>query len=72
MKSTDCRNQVRKGPLSARSCPPAPEIRGWRLKAYEDKFDAVVCAAVAIAGLNGKAKLIGDEDTAIWVPTAGA
>lgn len=52
--------------------PPAPEIRGWRLKAYEDKLDAVVCAAVAIAGLNGKAKAFGDENAATWVPTAGA
>ncbi len=52
--------------------PPVPEIRGWRLKAYEDKLDAVVCAAVAIASLNGKAKAFGDENAAIWVPTAGA
>jgi predicted RNase H-like nuclease len=52
--------------------PPAPEIRGWRLKVYEDKLDAVVCAAVAIAGLNGKAEAFGDEHAAIWVPTAGA
>jgi predicted RNase H-like nuclease len=52
--------------------PPAPEIRGSCLKAYEDKLDAVVCAAVAIAALNGKAKAFGDEHAAIWVPTAGA
>ena len=52
--------------------PPAPRIRGWRLKAYEDKLDAVVCAAVAIASLNGKAQAFGDENAAIWVPTAGA
>jgi predicted RNase H-like nuclease len=52
--------------------PPAPEIRGWRLKAYEDKLDAVVCAAVAIACMNGKAKAFGDENAAILVPTAGA
>ena len=58
--------------LKAALPPPAPEIRGWRLKAYEDKLDAVVCAGVAIAGLNGKAKAFGDENAAIWVPTAGA
>ncbi len=52
--------------------PPAPEIRGWRLKAYEDKLDAVVCAAVAIAGLKGEARPFGDEHAAIWVPIARA
>jgi predicted RNase H-like nuclease len=44
---------------------------GWRLKAYEDKLDAVVCAAVAIACLDGEAIAYGDEDAAIWVPAAG-
>jgi predicted RNase H-like nuclease len=52
--------------------PPAPEIRGWRLKAYEDRLDAVVCAAVAIAGLKGDARAFGDENAAIWVPIARA
>jgi len=52
--------------------PPASEIRGWRLKAYEDRLDAVVCAAVAIACLNGKAKAFGDDDAGIWVPIARA
>jgi predicted RNase H-like nuclease len=51
---------------------PADEDRGWRLKAYEDKLDAVVCAAVAIACLTGKAKAFGDADSAIWVPIAEA
>jgi predicted RNase H-like nuclease len=44
-------------------------LLGWRLKAYEDKLDAVVCAAVAIACLNGEARAFRDEDAAIWVPT---
>jgi len=48
--------------------PPSHDIRGWRLKAYEDKLDAVVCAAVAIAALDGKAEPHGDESAAIWVP----
>ncbi len=52
--------------------PPAPETRGWRLKAYEDKLDAVVCVAVAIAYLDGKARAYGDEDAAIWVPIGEA
>ena len=48
--------------------PPSHDLRGWRLKAYEDKLDAVVCAAVAIAALDGKAEPHGDENAAIWVP----
>ena len=47
---------------------PQSEVRGWRLKAYEDKLDAVVCAAVAVACLDGKAIAHGDERAAIWVP----
>ena len=47
---------------------PEPEARGWRLKAFEDKLDAVVCAAVAIAALNGEAVAHGDGEGAIWVP----
>ena len=49
---------------------PASDIRGWRLKAFEDKLDAVVCAAVAIAALNGEAVAHGDAEGAIWVPRA--
>jgi predicted RNase H-like nuclease len=52
--------------------PPGPDERGSRLKAYEDKLDAVVCAAVAIACLNGEARAFGDENAAIWVPTGAA
>ena len=48
---------------------PGPEAIGWRLKAFEDKLDAVVCArAVAIAALNGEAVAHGDGEGAIWVP----
>jgi predicted RNase H-like nuclease len=48
--------------------PLGADERGWRLKAYEDKLDAVVCAAVAIACLKGEARALGDENAAIWVP----
>lgn len=48
--------------------PPEAQTVGWRLKAYEDRLDAVVCCAVGIACLEGKAKAYGDEDAAIWVP----
>ena len=47
---------------------PAPDLRGWRLKAYEDKLDAIVCCAVGVAALDGEAKAYGQEDAAIWVP----
>ena len=50
--------------------PPEGDLPAWRLKAYEDKLDAVVCAAVAIACLDGKAVAHGDEAAAIWVPSA--
>jgi predicted RNase H-like nuclease len=49
--------------------PPRADARGWRLKAYDDKLDAVVCASIAIACLDGKASGWGDADSAIWIPT---
>ena len=60
------------GGVAERLPRPDPEVRGWRLKAYEDKLDAVVCAAVAIAALDGKAVAHGDDDAAIWVPVPDA
>jgi predicted RNase H-like nuclease len=51
---------------------PPVEANGWRLKAYEDKLDAVVCAAVAIKALDGEAEACGDKDAAIWVPYGDA
>jgi predicted RNase H-like nuclease len=52
--------------------PPEADVRGWRLKAYEDKLDAVVCAAVAVAALDGRARRFGDNDAAIWAPLGHA
>jgi predicted RNase H-like nuclease len=52
--------------------PPEADMNGWRLKAYEDKLDAVVCAAVAIKALDGEAEACGDRDAAIWVPRGDA
>lgn len=43
-----------------------------RLKAYEGKLDAIVCWAVAIDCLDGKAKAYGDQDVGIWVRTGDA
>ena len=46
---------------------PSPEVlAGW--KDYEDRLDAVVCAWVAIAALEGRARAFGDAGSAIWVP----
>ena len=47
---------------------PRPDMRGRPLKAFEDKLDAVVCAAVAISALDGRAIAYGDAEGAIWVP----
>lgn len=38
------------------------------LKAAEDTLDAVVCAAVGVAILEGRAVAFGDNTAAIWVP----
>jgi predicted RNase H-like nuclease len=58
------------GAAAALPVPP-PDVRGWPLKAFEDKLDAVICAAVAIAALSGEAVAYGDAEGAIWVPAGG-
>ncbi|MEO5759510.1 MAG: DUF429 domain-containing protein [Mesorhizobium sp.] len=40
-------------------------------KAYEDTLDAVVCAAVGICVLEGRAIPFGDKNSSIWVPKPG-
>lgn len=40
------------------------------IKAIEDQIDALVCAWVGILTLEGKTTPLGNEDAAIWVPTA--
>ena len=52
--------------------PPGPEIKGRAMKAYEDRLDAAICAYVAIAALEGRARPYGDEDSAIWAPLAAS
>lgn len=39
-------------------------------KAAEDMLDAVVCCAIAIAALDGRAEPLGDADAAIWIPVS--
>lgn len=45
------------------------DASGWQMKAYEDVLDAIVCAWVGVCVLDGRAKPLGDEGSAIWVPT---
>jgi predicted RNase H-like nuclease len=49
-----------------------PDASGIELKAFEDKLDAVVCAWIAICALTGRARPFGDDQSAIWIPRAGA
>ena len=39
-------------------------------KAREDLLDAIICCAVAIDALDGRAIPFGDADAAIWIPAA--
>jgi predicted RNase H-like nuclease len=50
---------------------PSLEINasGTDVKAYEDALDAIICAWVAICGLEGRAAPFGDENSSIWIPT---
>ena len=47
---------------------PEENDRGYRLKAFEDRLDAVVCAWVGACALDGRARPFGDATSAIWVP----
>lgn len=49
---------------------PLISASGRELKAFEDRLDAVVCAWVGICILEGGATPYGDDDSAIWIPTA--
>lgn len=54
--------------VSAALPPPPSDARGAALKAYEDMLDAVICAWVGIRAIEGRAKPIGDDLAAIWIP----
>jgi predicted RNase H-like nuclease len=47
---------------------PLPEAGGWACKSFEDRLDALVCAWVGTCILAGRARPLGDQDSAIWVP----
>jgi predicted RNase H-like nuclease len=44
----------------------------WRreVKAHEDALDAVICAWVGVCALEDRATPFGDENSAIWIPSA--
>lgn len=46
----------------------ATAASGIDVKAYEDALDAVICAWVAVCAVEGRAKPLGDENSAIWIP----
>lgn len=49
---------------------PRPDAGVAALKTFEDQLDAVICAAVGIEILAGRAIAYGDAASAIWVPRA--
>ena len=55
------------GVESAMPLPPS-DSSAVAMKAFEDTLDAVVCAWVGACVLEGRAKALGDGDSAIWVP----
>jgi predicted RNase H-like nuclease len=44
------------------------KIKKWKLKAFEDQLDAVICAWVGVCFLDNQARAYGDETAAIWIP----
>lgn len=47
---------------------PSESSNNSQLKAFEDCLDAVVCAWVGVQALKGRARPLGDADSAIWIP----
>ena len=58
------------GPTALALPEPSAVASLASLKALEDGLDALVCALVGRAYLDGNAEALGDETAAIWVPTA--
>jgi predicted RNase H-like nuclease len=50
--------------------PPAARSSFSALKPYEDQIDALVCAWVGALYIDGKASALGDDHSAIWIPSA--
>lgn len=49
--------------------PPILEGSVAALKSFEDQLDAIICAAVAVEILEGRAMPFGDDTAAIWIPS---
>jgi predicted RNase H-like nuclease len=49
------------------SIPDITATKG-EAKACEDALDAIICAWVALCALEGRARPLGDENSAIWIP----
>lgn len=62
-----CLDQEIPGASDVLRLPPS-EAPSWRLKAFEDMLDAVICAWVGICVFEGTAVPFGDETSAIWIP----
>ena len=58
--------------VAARLPLPASTGPTWRLKAFEDALDAVVCAWVGACALQDLCAPYGDQTAAIWIPRVDA
>lgn len=47
---------------------PSQHAKGYALKAFEDRLDAVICCWVGACALMEKAQAYGDDTSAIWIP----
>ncbi|WP_323716739.1 DUF429 domain-containing protein [Paracoccus aminovorans] len=56
------------GTRDALAMPPADASIAL-LKSFEDQLDAVICAAVAVEIVEGRATAYGDATAAVWIPT---
>ena len=52
--------------------PERPLKFATKLKPYEDKLDAIICAWVGACVIEKKAQPFGNHDSAIWVPICAA
>lgn len=50
---------------------PPFDAPSWRLKAFEDMLDAVICAWVGTCVFERTAVPFGDDTSAIWIPRSG-
>lgn len=56
------------GTRNALAMPPTDASLA-SLKSFEDQLDAIICAAVAVEIIEGRATSYGDATAAVWIPT---